>query len=129
MNERLQEIRERHEIESAMDTNSEYSEWSQPALAARLRQSNRDRADLLGLVDELQEQVKSIAEDYKEIKRLRKGEALHHLRDTQRIRELEAERDEILNLWLQDADPLETRFAEELEIELHAIIERERDDE
>lgn len=46
-----EEIRNRHEVESAMDTNDQYSEWSQPALAGRLRQSNRDRATLLAMLD------------------------------------------------------------------------------
>jgi hypothetical protein len=42
----------------------------------------------------LEAQVKSIADDYLELKRLRKGEALNHLGKTKRIEKLEAKLDE-----------------------------------
>jgi len=55
----IEEIRKRHGVESAMDVNDQYSEWSHPALAARLRQSNRDRAELLRKYEALVEGINS----------------------------------------------------------------------
>lgn len=54
----FEEIKARHEAETAMDSDPHYNQWSQPALAGRLRQSNRDRAWLIDLISELKIQLK-----------------------------------------------------------------------
>jgi hypothetical protein len=68
--------------------------------------------DKVERIEGLEAQVKSIADDYLELKRLRKGEALHHLGETKRIAELKSllnYRDEVIDRKNDTIEELEAK--------------------